>query len=78
MPRYPLVIAEIDESLPALKRNTVTVIADRAEGQSSPEFSNFSLLENPENQTLELLISHTRADGSGPGVDCYRYTLTFR
>jgi hypothetical protein len=80
-PRYPLVIAEIDEEQAALKKNTVTAIADRR-----PEFSelfqlsNFSILENPENHTMELLL--VDYDGGFKGLprrgDCYKYTLEFR
>jgi hypothetical protein len=43
-PRYPLVIAEVDEAIPALKRKTVTAIDDRRPGQGAGiQFSNFSL-----------------------------------
>ena len=48
-PRYPLVIAEVDETIPALKKSTVTVIDDKQPGQTDAiQFSNFSLLEDRE------------------------------
>lgn len=79
-PRYPLVIAEVDESLPALKRRTVSVIADRSAGQTPyVEFSNFSLIENPETHDFEITLT---AYGEDPGhinnAHCYRYRLRLR
>jgi hypothetical protein len=57
-PRYPLVIAEVDEAKAALKRSTVTAIDDRQPGQSaSVQFSNFSLLENRETHEFELYLT---------------------
>ena len=41
-PRYPLVIAEVDESTPSLKKKTVSVIDDRKPEQPAAiQFSNF-------------------------------------
>jgi hypothetical protein len=77
-PRYPLIIAQVEERSPALRRNTVTVIDDRRPGQSDQiQFSNFSLLENRETHELELLIT---LYGEHPGehwatADCYKYWL---
>lgn len=78
-PRYPLVIAEVDEAQAALKRDTVTAIDDRRPGQGDIQFSNFSLLENRETHELEL---HLTTYGQEPQpadwatADNYRYTLT--
>lgn len=78
-PRYPLIIAEVEEKIPALQRDTVTVIDDRQPGQSDQiQFSNFSLLENRETHELELLIT---LYGERPGehwatADCYKYWLS--
>jgi len=80
-PRYPLIIAEVDEAKAALKRNTVTAIDDRRPGQGDIQFSNFSLLENRETHELEL---HLTTYGQEPNpadwatADNYKYTLTLR
>jgi hypothetical protein len=57
-PRFPLVIAEVDEAAAALKRSTVTVIDDRAPDQGPDvQFSNFSLLEDRETHEFELHLT---------------------
>jgi len=78
-PRYPLVIAEVDESRAALRRNTVTAIDDRKNGQGDIQFSNFSLLENRHSHHLELLLTtygQEHAPDDWATADCYRYTLS--
>ena len=79
-PRYPLVIAEVDETIPALKRNTVTAIDDRQPGESDRlQLSNFSLLENRETHKLEVYLTRIGADPSDFwGADAYKYTLTLK
>ncbi|MBN2562095.1 MAG: exo-alpha-sialidase [Phycisphaerae bacterium] len=78
-PRYPLIIAEVDETALALKKSTVTVIDDRRPGQSDQiQFSNFSLLENRATHEFELIVTLL---GERPGehwatADCYKYWLT--
>ena len=58
MPRYPLVIAEIDESIPAVRKNTVTLIDTRQKDESARiQLSNFSLLENRETHEVEIYLS---------------------
>ena len=76
---YPLIIAEVDEAIPALKRKTVTLIDDRQEGESPRlQLSNFSLLENRETHTLELYLTRLGADPNDFwGADACKYTLTF-
>ncbi len=76
-PRYPLVIAEVDETSASLKRDTVTAVDDRQPGQSSvsADFSNFSLLEGRETHTLELYLAHS-AGSCHYTADSYKYTLT--
>ncbi len=79
-PRYPLVIAEVDEEIPAIRRDTVTLIDDRRKADSSElQLSNFSLLENRENQHLEIYLTRL---GENPadfwGADAYKYTLRLR
>ena len=79
-PRWPLVIAEIDEKLIAVKKSTVTVITDRgADEPSNIQFSNFSLLDNFETHQFELFLSNYGVDGarSGLGGDSLKFTLTF-
>ena len=78
-PRYPLVIAEVDETTPALKRDTVTVIDDRQPDQGfGLQLSNFSLIEDRETHELVLFLT---TYGEEPGqanwmnADAYKYTL---
>jgi len=91
-PRYPLVIAEVDEDMPALKRSTVTVIDDRLPSDSRDlQLSNFSLIENRRTRCFELFLTRIgeRALMRGPDkdvypcrefwtADCYQYTLSFK
>ena len=64
-PRYPLIIAEVDEDKVALKKNTVTKIIDKQPGElSSVQYSNFSVLENPETHQIELFMTNIGALGS--------------
>ncbi|MBT3380712.1 MAG: exo-alpha-sialidase [Lentisphaerae bacterium] len=91
-PRYPLVIAEIDEDVPALKRNTATVIDDCLPPDSKDlQLSNFSLIENRRTRCFELFLTRIgeRALMKGPNkdvfpckefwtADCYKYTLTLK
>ena len=74
----PLVIAEFDETLLALKKSTVSVIADLAAGESDIQFSNFSLLENRETHQIELFLTNYGVDGTSLGGDSLKYTLTFK
>lgn len=88
-PRDELMIAEIDETLliPALKKSTVTLIAEQLPGElSSVQYSNFSLLENPETGQIELCLTNLGKYGSGSqvinGFNVYdgedlKFTLTF-
>ena len=79
-PRYPLIIAEVEETTPALKRATVTAVDDRQPGTAaSLQLSNFSLLENPETGELELwLTRYGENPGSVFSADSYHYTLGLR
>ncbi len=79
-PRYPLVIAEVDESIPALRRKTQTVIDDKGAAESPKlHLSNFSLLENRETHDVEIYLTRI---GANPkdfwGADTYKYSLTFK
>ncbi len=80
-PRYPLVIAEVDEKISALKRSTVTAIDDREPGQKgNVQFSNFSLMENRETHELELLMTLYGAldPANVRTADCYKYILKLK
>lgn len=78
-PRYPLVLAEVDDASGLLKRDTVTVIDDRRPDQGAEiQFSNFSFFEDRETHRLEIYLT---TYGEYPGEDwrtanCYKYTLT--
>ena len=61
-PRYPLVIAELDEEKLGLRRETVTVIDDRVPGDSADmQLSNFGFIEDP--QTGHILVTLDRSQG---------------
>jgi len=91
-PRYPLVIAEVDEDVPALRRSTVTVVDDCLQSDSKDlQLSNFSLIENRRTDCFELFLTRIgeRALMRGPDkdvypcrefwtADCCRYTLSFQ
>lgn len=86
-PRYPLVMAEVDETIPALKKDSVATIADRDPQRDSPmvQFSNFCLLDNRETGDIELYVSHFGENGTVLETgdfdytsDTWRYTITPR
>lgn len=58
-PRYPLYIAEIDETKPAIIRKTLTVIDDYdpKTQTAAVQFSNFSLVENRETHDYDLYMT---------------------
>ena len=79
-PRYPLVIAEVDESgaTPSLKKNTVTVIDDKQPGQpDSIQFSNFTVFEDRETHAFDLYMTLV-GENSGNlfTADNYKYVVT--
>jgi hypothetical protein len=79
VPRYPLYIAEVDEKIPALKKNTLTVIDDRSpEDTAAMQFSNFSLIENRRTLNLEIYLSRFEEKPNKFSANAYRYTLTLR
>jgi hypothetical protein len=59
LPRYPLYLAEVDESAPSLKKDTLTIIDDYDRDNDSPEiqFSNFKILEDRETGKIELYMT---------------------
>jgi hypothetical protein len=82
MPREPLQIAELDEEIPAIRKETVTVIDDRGPQEDVAEqfqLSNFHLLENRQTGEFELYLTRY---GERPqnwlDADVYKYTITLR
>jgi hypothetical protein len=74
-----LVIAEVDETIPALRKATVTAIDDRAEGQGNVQFSNFSLLENWQSHLVEMYLTAYFEDPTNVNnANCYKYTVTLK
>lgn len=80
-PRYPLVIAQVDDQTGLLIKSTVTAIDDRREGQGDIQFSNFALLEDRETHHLELYLT-TYGEDPDPNrwtfADCYQYILKIK
>lgn len=77
-PRYPLYIAEIEEEIPAVRKNSLVVIEDRSKYEYEKiQFSNFSTLENRETLDIEVYItkigSHADHPRQGP---VYKYLFT--
>ena len=77
-PRYPLYIAEVDEKIPALKKNTLTIIDDRGpEDTKAVQFSNFSLMENRKTMNLEIYLSRFGENADNTfSANAYKYTLS--
>ena len=77
-PRYPLVLAEVDDLTGTLRRDTVTLIDDRQPGEGAKmHLSNFSLLEDRETHDFEVYLTRLGADPEDFwGSDVYKYTLT--
>jgi hypothetical protein len=72
-PRYPLVIAEVEETIPALKKATVTVIDDRKPDDPRPvSLSNFAVIENRQTHDFELYMTRV---GDKTGDSVHKYTL---
>ncbi|MEO2049498.1 MAG: sialidase family protein [Pirellulales bacterium] len=73
-PRYPLVIAEVDETgpVPSLRKSTVTAIDDRQPIEPEGiEFSNFTLVQNRQTHALDLYMVVT---GHSPTKN-YKYVV---
>lgn len=77
-PRYPLIIAEVDEPTATIRRDTVTLIDTRGKDDSSKlQLSNFSVFENRETHDIEIFLTRLGADPNDFwGSDAYKYTLT--
>ena len=79
-PRYPLLIGEVDESSGRLKRETLSVIADREPTQGAQvQFSNFSLIENRVTHDLEIYLTSYGQEPKAEDwatADCWKYSVT--
>jgi hypothetical protein len=82
MPREPLQIAEMDEDIPAIRRETVTVIDDRGPEEDVDEqfqLSNFHVLENRHTGDFELYLTrYGERAHSWLDADAYKYTIALR
>ena len=78
-PRYPLIIAEVEEATLALKKHTVTQIDTRQPGEGERlQLSNFWLFENPETHALEIYLTRlNEVPDETFTASAYRYTLEF-
>lgn len=81
-PRYPLMVAEIDENKVCLKKETVTIIDDRNAKLDSAnlQLSNFGLLEDRESNLVELYLTRIGERGGADKIwdaDTYRYIIKF-
>lgn len=57
-PRYPLYIAEIDEELAAVKKDSLILLDNRQPGEpAAMHLSNFNVLENRETGNIELYMT---------------------
>lgn len=76
LPRYPLVMAEVDESIPALRKDSVALIDDYdpTTQRDTVQFSNFHLLDNRETGDLELYMAHFGQSGTVRETGAFDYT----
>jgi len=77
-PRYPLYLAEVDEAMPALRRDTLTIIDDYDPASDSPDvmFSNFCVYEDRDTGRFELYMTRTGERHSHwLHSDAYRYSI---
>lgn len=79
-PRYPLIIAEVDEQTLALKKETVTSIDTRQPGEGERlQLSNFWIIEDSETFDLEIYLTRlNEVPDETFTANAYRYTLNFR
>lgn len=78
-PRYPLIIAEVDEKTLALKKETVTTIDTRQPGEGERlQLSNFWQIENTETLDLEIYLTRlNEIPDETFTANAYKYTLNF-
>ena len=76
-PRYPLVVAELDEEKLGLRRETVTIIDDRGPADGSDlQLSNWGCVENT--ATGHLLNMLTRTGGAAGADEQVTYEVELR
>lgn len=74
-PRYPLIIAEVDEETLGLRRETVTIIDDRRREDSTDlQLSNFGLVEDARTGHIVVTLERWQPQG-GPGTGTYTYVI---
>jgi hypothetical protein len=78
-PRYPLIIAEVDEVTLTLKKETVTSIDTRQTGEGERlQLSNFWTIENTETHDLEIYLTRlNEVPDETFTANAYKYTLRF-
>lgn len=81
-PRHPLVLGEVDEATGGLRRETLTVVAERGLRQGiDVQFSNFSIVEDRVSHAFELWLT-TYGQETDPKdwatADCWKYTVGLR
>ena len=78
-PRYPLIIAEVDETTMGLQKETVTQIDTRRPGEGKMmQLSNFWLSEHSRTHELEIYLTRLYENPEELfTANCYKYTLTF-
>ena len=74
-PRYPLVIARMDEERMAVVKSSLETVDDKSpQDPDIIQFSNFCVLEDRETKDMEIFMTRW---GENPGhkwhADCYRY-----
>jgi hypothetical protein len=77
-PRYPLQIAEIDEAVPGIMKETVRTIDDRRSGESElVQHSNFRVHEDRETGDIIVVTSRYQMGGrEDPGSPVFRYRVS--
>ena len=79
LPRYPLYIAEVEETTVTLKKDTLTVIDDYDPERDSEklQLSNFCVLEDRETGAIELYLTrYGEYADHWLHANAYKYTLT--
>jgi hypothetical protein len=76
-PRYPLVIAEVDQQTATLRRATLTAMDDRMPWEHPQlQLSNFSILENPRTHDWDIWLTRYFEDPSHVfSADTYHYLV---
>jgi len=86
LPRYPLFIAKVKEDVPALEKQSLTIIDDYDPEKDTKllQLSNFCILENRETLDIELYMTRLGERGNGRSyngdfwtADCYLYNIKF-